>query len=130
MEESKRPPFLSALCVLTFIGSGTAFIGYFIAAAFFKQVGEFIVKYSSWNSVDEISPVYFIILMVLNAVSLIGAIRIWKFHKPGLYIYVAAQVAILFFPVIWLGWIGFSMTNMVFTLIFITGYLFHIKFLK
>ena len=122
MSKKNHPPFFSALCILTFIGSGTAFIAYFVAAISFDKLAPLIIKYSSWSSVDNISPFYFTILMALFCISLIGAIRMWKFHRSGFFIYSGAQVVILFFPTVWIGWTAFSMTNTVFTIVFIAGY--------
>lgn len=117
-----RPAFLSALCILTFIGSTLAFIGYFLASLFFERTSTLIIEYSSWHSVEAISPLYFTILMVLFALSLTGAIRMWKFHKDGFYIYVLSQLIILFLPAIWINWNAFSTTNAIVTGIFVLGY--------
>ncbi len=126
----KRPPLLSALCLLTFIGSTIGFVGYFLASLFFEQSTELIVKYSSWHSAGAISPVYFTLLMALFALSLTGAIRMWKLHRDGFTLYVFAQLFILFIPVIWTGWQAFSATNAIFTVIFIVGYGMHWRLLK
>ncbi|MDX9907976.1 MAG: hypothetical protein GX792_09755 [Bacteroidales bacterium] len=119
---TQRTSFLSALCVLTFIGSSIGFAGYFLASLFFEKTTELIIKYSSWSSVETLSPAYFTLLMALFALSLTGAIRMWKLHADGLYLYIFAQLTILFIPVIWNDWQAFSQTNAIFTLIFITGY--------
>ncbi|QGY46703.1 hypothetical protein GM418_24510 [Maribellus comscasis] len=125
MNNTKRPDFLSALCILSFIGSGFAFIAYFISSLFFEQVSELIIKYSSWHSTETISPFYFTTLMALYAISLAGAIRIWKFHRDGILIYSAAQILILLLPVFWINGQAFSVTNLIFTAIFILGYAFN-----
>ncbi|MDD4144242.1 MAG: hypothetical protein PHN68_06380 [Prolixibacteraceae bacterium] len=117
-----RPPLLSALCVLTFAGSGIAFPGYFMASVFFEKFGELIVKYSSWHSLEKISPLYFTILMVLYAISLSGAVRMWKLHRDGYLLYTISQLGILFIPVLWIDWYAFSVTNAIFTAVFIIGY--------
>jgi hypothetical protein len=117
-----RPPLLKALCILTFAGSGIAFPCYFLASVFFEKFSEIIVKYSSWHSVDEISPLYFTILMALNAVSLAGAVRMWKLHKDGYLLYIIAQLGILFLPALWIDWYAFSLTNAIFTAVFFIGY--------
>ena len=117
-----RPHFLSALCILTFIGSTTGFIGYFLSSLFFEKTSKLIIEYSSWHSVEAISPLYFTVLMVLFALSLTGAIRMWKFHKDGFYIYVLSQLIILFLPTVWIDWNAFSTTNAIITVIFIVGY--------
>lgn len=123
----QRPPLLSALCLLTFIGSSIGFIGYFLAALFFEKTSELIVKYSSWHTIESISPAYFTSLMALFALSLTGAIRMWKLHRDGFYLYVFAQLTILFIPVLWIDWQALSATNAIFTLIFVVGYVLNWK---
>ena len=119
---TNRTAFLKALCILTFIGSTASFIIYFLASLFFEKASQIIIKYSNWHTVDSISPFYFTLFMALSAISLAGAIRMWKLHRDGFFIYAAAQIIILFLPVIWIGWNSFSETGVIFTLIFIVGY--------
>lgn len=119
---TNRIAFLKALCILTFIGSTASFIIYFLASLFFKKASQIIIKYSNWHTVDSISPFYFTLFMALSAISLAGAIRMWKLHRDGFFIYAAAQIIILFLPVIWIGWNSISETGVIFTLIFIGGY--------
>lgn len=129
-EKIKRPYLLSALCILSFIGSGLAFVGYFLASVFFTTTSELIIKYSNWHSVEDISPLYFTIIMVLSAGSLIGAIRMWKLHRDGFLIYSISQILFIFLPVIWIGSYAFSVTGAIFTAIFIGGYALNWKWLK
>ncbi len=125
-----RPPFFSALCILTFIGSSLGFFVYFFAALFFEKTSELIIKYSNWSSVEAISPLYFTTLMALMAISLTGAIRMWKWHRDGFYLYIFAQLAIMFLPVIWIDREAFSDTNAIFTGIFFIGYGLNYKYFK
>ena len=126
----KRPPILSALCILTFMGSTIGFFGYFLASVFFEKTSELIIQYSSWHSVENISPVYFTLLMVLFALSLTGAIRMWKLHRDGYFLYVFAQTIILFLPAIWINWQAFSVSNAIFTVVFVLGFSLNRKYLK
>lgn len=121
-KQAQRPHLLSALCILTFIGSTTAFLSYFLASLFFEETSQLILKYSSWHSTEDISPLYFTLLMALHAFSLFGAIRMWKLHKNGLWIYVLAQLLIVFLPVIWIDWYALSTVNLIFTGVFVLGY--------
>lgn len=125
-----RPVSLTAFCVLTFIGSSAGFMLYFLAAVFFDKTSEIIIEYSNWSSVEAISPVFFTALMALMAISLTGAIRMWKFHRDGFFLYVFAQLGILFLPVIWVDWKSFSDTNAIFTGIFFIGYALNYKRFK
>jgi len=132
MNETKtnRSDSLSALCILTFIGSTTSFVTYFLASVFFEKTAALIIKYSNWHSTDAITPLYFTVLMALSAVSLTGAIRIWKLHRDGFYIYSITQIIILFIPVIWLDWNAFSATGAIFTAVFVVGYGINLKSMK
>jgi hypothetical protein len=120
--KTTRSDLLTALCILSFIGSGISFIGFFLASVFFEKTSELIIKYSSTHSLEAISPLYFTLFMVLSAISLVGAIRMWKLHRDGFFIYAASQLVILFLPVIWLGWNSFSVTGAIFTGVFVGGY--------
>ena len=117
-----RTTLLSALCILTFIGSSTSFLGFFLASIFFEKASELIIKYSNWHSVEAISPLYFTLFMALSAISLSGAIRMWKLHRDGFFLFTISQLIILFLPVIWVGWNYFSVTGAIFTSIFFIGY--------
>ena len=128
--KTTRTSFLSALCILTFIGSTASFFMYFLAALFFENATDFIIKYSNWHSVEAISPLYFTILMALSAISLSGAIRMWKLHRDGFFIYTISQLIFLFLPVIWLGWNAFSDTGAIFTAVFVVGYTMNWKWLR
>ena len=125
-----RPPFLSALCILTFVGSTLGFIGYFMASLFFDITSELIIEYSSWHSVETISPLYFTVLMALSALSLTGAIRMWKYHRDGFLLYSISQIIILFLPVVWINWNAFSVVNAIITIVFILGYGWNWRLLK
>lgn len=127
---NSRPPLLAALCILTFIGSTIAFFSYFMASLLFKKASELIIKYSSWHNTDDISPLYFTVIMVLFAISLSGAIRMWKQHRDGFFLYVFSQLIILFLPAVWINWQAFSVTNTVFTFVFIVGYGINWRWLK
>lgn len=132
MNEQKptRTNLLTPLCLLTFIGSTLSFFAYFLASLFFDKASDFIVKYSNWYSTEAISPLYFTIFMALSAVSLVGAIRMWKLHRDGFFIYLTAQIFILFLPVVWIGWNSLAATQVIFTAIFIGGYGLNWKYLR
>jgi hypothetical protein len=129
-KKTTRTSFLSALCILTFIGSTTSFFIYFLAALFFEKATDFIIKYSNWYSVEVISPFYFTLFMALSALSLVGAIRMWKLHRDGFIIYTIAQIILLFLPAIWIGWNSFSVTGAIFTAVFVAGYAMSLKWMK
>jgi hypothetical protein len=65
--------------------------------------------------------------MVLYALSLAGAIRMWKLHRDGFFFYGISQLAVLFVPVIWTNWNAFSFTNSIFVAVFVIGYGINLK---
>lgn len=125
LSPKKRPDGLTALCILSFAGSGAACIMYLYATLFFDNVSSFIISYSSWHSTENISPVYFGILTMIYAVSFAGVSLIWKLRKNGLMIYTAAQLSQLFLPSLWINFQAFSISNAIFTGVFLGGYLFY-----
>lgn len=125
-----RPNLLRALCILTFIGSTAGFIVYFLASLFFDKAAGLIIEYSNWHTVDSISPFYFTLFMAFSAVSLVGAIRMWKRHRDGFFIYSISQLLMFFLPAIWISWNSVSVTGAIFTIIFIVGYALNLKWLK
>jgi len=120
--QTSRSNLLTALCILTFIGSGTSFIGFFLASVFFEKTSQLIIKYSNMHTIEAISPLYLTLFMVLSAISLVGAIRMWKLHRDGFFLFTVSQLVILFLPVIWLGWNSFSVTGTIFTGVFFVRY--------
>ena len=128
--KSNRPELLSALCLLTIAGSGSGFIAYFLAALFFEKASAFIIEYSSSHIIEAISPLYFVLFMVFSAVSLAGAIRMWKLHRDGFIFYTIAQLGMTILPVIWLGWNSFTVPGAIFSGVFVGGYALNLKKLK
>jgi hypothetical protein len=120
-----KPLFYEAACIFSIIGSCIGFLSMFIAAFFFNSVTEKIKQITDLTATDKLSPVYFAILMAAFSVSLVGAIKLYRMQRTGLYFYLTAQTVILFYPVFVLGSNGFSVTNAIFTSIFASVYLFY-----
>ncbi|HCE58507.1 MAG TPA: hypothetical protein DER09_11930 [Prolixibacteraceae bacterium] len=68
--------------------------------------------------------------MVLSAVSLAGAIRMWKLHRDGFFFYTLAQLGMMILPVYWLGWNSFTVPGAIFTVVFVAGYAVNWKWMK
>ncbi len=130
MNQPERPRVLEALCMLSFLGSGGGMLLYLAAAIFYGKTQEIIVKYSSMHSTEQVPPVYFFIFSFLFAVSLFGVIQMWKMKKAGFFIYLAAQMAIFSFPLLWIGKEAFSAVALIFTTIFCLAYAIQFRNLK
>lgn len=130
MNTIHRNDFLSALCILSFAGSGFRLVLFLLAALFFERAAGIIVEYSAWHSAGAVNAGYFAIVMLLAAVSLAGAWRMWNLHRDGFFIYAAAQISGVLAPVLWIGSEALSSVNVVFTAVFICGYALNLKYLR
>lgn len=123
----KKPLFYDAACLFSLIGSSIGFLMMFTATFFFSQVTEKIRQVTNITATEKLSPVYFAFLMGAFGVSLAGVIKLCKLKRSGLYFYICSQLVILFLPVVWLGWNGFSVTNAIFASVFAGVYLFNYR---
>ena len=126
----KKPILFESACIFSIIGSSAGFIFMFISTLFFRIVTEKITSITNLTSTENLSPLYFAMLMSAFCLSLVGAIKLYRLQRIGLYFYVTAQALIMFLPVFWLGNQAFSTTNAIFTLVFLSVYLAYYKSLK
>lgn len=126
----KKPLFFEAACILSIIGSSIGFVGMFIATFLFDLVTEKITLVTNITATEKLSPLYFALLGTAFCISLVGALKLFRLQKSGLYFYLAAQIVIMLLPVFWLGSNSFSATNAIFTLLFSGIYIYHFKLLK
>lgn len=115
---------------MSFMGSGVAALLYLLAAVFYKQAREIIIRFSSAHTTEMISPLYFFLLSLLFAVSFFGVWRMWKLERKGYFVYVSAQLMILVYPLIWLGKPAFSAVALIFTTLFVAIYSFQYRHLR
>ena len=103
--ESERPQFLKILCILSFVASGLLLLIYAIGTFSLRMNEEIIGTF--WNEVIKVQPVlenvdpiiFFhelgmicVYSLILNVISLIGIIMMWRLNKNGFYIYVFAEI--------------------------------------
>ena len=127
MGKEERSPLLEALCILSFIGNGIAFLVYMVAAVFNQPAQEWIGKLSSLYDTSRFNSFYFTLFSLLYLVSFTGVLKMWNLKKAGFYIYTGAQIAILLLPGIWLGSHAFSATVTIFTALFISLFAIQIR---
>lgn len=120
--EINRSSFLTTLCILTYIGSGLAFIANVIFALNYATVVNFVEKTGQTTSSILPSSTHYYINAIFALFSLIGAFLMWGRRKKGFYIYSIAQVLISVFPVIILGENGISTFAIIISGLFIFLY--------
>jgi hypothetical protein len=107
-EAPKRPQFITVLCILTFIGSGLAFIGaiwgYFsvkASAAMLESMGTMEggdslgmmsgMQETMLKAVENAIP-NMIIGVVCSLICFYGALQMWKLKKIGFFIYSVGEI--------------------------------------
>lgn len=123
----KKPVLFESACIFSIVGSSIGFVGMFISTLFFRAITEKITSVTNITATEKLSPLYFAILMAAFSLSLSGAIKLYRLQRMGLYFYLIAQLIIMFLPVFWLGAEAFSVTNAIFTFIFVVVYLSYLK---
>jgi hypothetical protein len=124
---SNKPLVYESACIFSIIGSALGFLGMFTATFFFRFVTEKITAITNVTATEKLSPVYFALLMSAFCISFVGAIKLYRRQRTGLYFYILAQLFILFLPVFWLGNQSLSTTNAIFTAIFAGIYVYYFK---
>lgn len=103
----KRPQFLTVLCILTFIGSGLAFIGaiwgYFsikASATLLENMGSAEgdtygmmsgMQETMMKAVENAVP-NMIIGLVFSLLCLYGALQMWKLKRMGFFVYCIGEI--------------------------------------
>lgn len=107
IEQPQRPQFITVLCILTFIGSGLAFIGaiwgYFsikASAALLETMGSAQgdtygmmsgMQETMIKAVENAVP-NLIIGLLCSIICLYGALQMWKLKKMGFFIYSIGEI--------------------------------------
>ena len=100
-EEKKRPGFLTFLCILTFIGSGSALLSNLITPPVLPIVVEALRNRSSiftnfietYEQMLEVPVWQYYFLAFFCATAILGAIYMLKMKKIGFHIYAVSQIA-------------------------------------
>jgi hypothetical protein len=155
-QESKRPDFLGAICILSFIGLGwrifrSSFeiVGGFFTSAFSPVLDDVVqdlkadadpatgfasqVVEAVQHLLEHITTIGFL-RMLLSILALIGVFMMWNLKKAGFYLYTAFRILLLLVPVMVLGFniISLSMlaSGIVFAALFIILYGINLRYMN
>lgn len=126
----QKPLFFEAACIFSIAGSAIGFFGSFFSVLFFERVSKLVRWLTNLNGADGLSRLYLALLASAFALSLAGAIKLFGMQKAGLWFYLTAQILIVILPVIKMGLYAFSITNLIFTVVFSGIYLINYRRLK
>ena len=97
----QRPPFLTVLCILTYVGAGFGIIGGLIGLIAMSATSETYESLSEFGdpSISEPfenamrwSKISQLLALLGSALCLIGALFMWRLKKIGYYIYIPGQI--------------------------------------
>lgn len=128
IEETKRPAFLTVLCILSFVGSGISLLGILLFTVAAGALGGMLKSIPGMGALMGAGIGLSIGLLILNAGTLFGAIKMWKLEKMGFYIYVAAYLLQVILPLIF--GMPFSALSLLWPVVFIVLYGLNLKHLK
>lgn len=132
-EESKRPEFLSILCVLTFIGSGLAAFSNLVIYFSFDMLlltynnGELNLPGS--DIIFTFSKSFYIFSFLIYLFSFSGAVLMWRLRKEGFHVYAISQILLLILPTLFIKTNQFPLFGVLLTSIFILFYYRHLKYM-
>ena len=132
----KRPPGLTILCILTFIGSGVSALSSLFVAAAYDLMPEAIKQSPIQDGgallemINSAGPLFFLITGILYLASLAGAIFMYKLRKPGFHLYTLAQLAMMIVPLLMIKGFVLPVSNLLLTGSFILAYAVNIRIMR
>lgn len=133
IRRSKRPPLLTVLCILTFIGSGLSTVSFLAASLFYElfmeQLEVVYINMPESTFLLDIPRDFFVISFFLSAFSLAGALLMWHLRKIGFHIYTSSQLVYLVLPMVYFGGETNPMLNIILTALFVYLYARNLRFM-
>lgn len=136
-EPTKRPVFLKVLCILTFISAGAACLFSLMMPLAADTIVEYMQNSPGYDEIKMAEQMkllnagwnYYAPSFLLALTSLVGAILMWNLKKIGFHLYAAANLALLFLPMLLLG-IPVNWGGIIITVAFIAMYAANFKHLS
>ncbi len=132
----KRPPGLAMLCILTFIGSGVSVISSIFVVLAYDLI-PLAAAQSPVPNVEEMIELvltagrdFFMVMGLLYALSLLGAIYMWKLSKKGFHVYTSAQLVMLIVPLLMIKGYQTPFPTVLLTASFILAYGLNLRIMR
>ena len=130
MDTKERPLLLASALTLSTAGNSLAVLSFWGSALFFSQTKELIGELTDIQNMEQLHPSLLTIWGALYLLSLVGVVKMWRWQKSGYFIYALSQLTIWLLPLIRIGTEALSVTQTIFTLIFISIYTAYLKSFK
>jgi hypothetical protein len=136
-DTTKRPTFLTILCILTFISAGMGSLSALFTPPFSDIMVEFIKMNPGFDDAMKADLIlvlqagwtYYFLTFILSVCSLTGAILMWNMKKMGFHFYALSNLGLLFVPMLILS-MPTNWGSILFTSCFIAMYGLHLKEMK
>lgn len=139
---SKRPAFLTALCILTFIGSGFSLFSQIFSYAYYDKIPEMMINMADViggqygkmyldlaDTFSSMPSYYFLLLAFVYILSISGAVFMILLRKIGFHIYTISQLLILGLPLLIIH-APFNIGNLLLAIAFVLFYARYLKIMK
>jgi hypothetical protein len=136
-QPTKRPTFLTVICILTFISSSVGMLVSLLIPIIAEPLEEIIRSSPNFDEVKMVDAItvlqagglFYTINFILLAFSLAGAILMFRLRKIGFHFYTSANIGSLFLPMIYLHQ-PFNLYGLLITIGFVMMYAIHLKIMK
>lgn len=132
----KRPPSLTLLCIMSFIGSGVSIISSVVVALAFDILPD-IAQQSPLPQAEEMvefvrmgGRLFFVLMSIWNILSFIGVWFMWNLRKTGFHFYTLAQLFMLITPLFLFTNYQLPLSNLLLTGTFILAYGLNMRFMR
>lgn len=132
----KRPPSLSMLCILSFIGSGASALSAVVVLLTFDLLPEYATLSPLPGAKEMVDLViqqgrlFFVLMGIWYAISFVGVLFMWKLRKPGFHLYTVAQLFMLLTPLMLFQNFQLPITNFLLTGSFVLAYGLNMRFMR
>ncbi|MCD6091907.1 MAG: hypothetical protein J7J72_10430 [Bacteroidales bacterium] len=135
--QAQRPQLLTALTILSFIGSGASFLSYFLMSIYYNaflaviktDLGEVYSQMGLDVNPEMLAEIFekagrpfFLLMLLAYTGSLWGVYKMWNLQKEGLHYYAISQLVILILPLIFISTQMSVLPGLLLTILFILLY--------
>ena len=125
-QQPKRPELLTLLCVLSFIGSGLASFSNLIITLSYSSIAEIFassgIDIPGMEEMLSGGRTFFALSFIIQLLSFIGVLNMWKLNKVGFHIYSISQILMLIIPSFFIPELDFPIIAILFTAMFVILY--------
>lgn len=130
---SQRSPFLSGLCLLSFIGSSILILTSMIILIFYDSYFMFMKYQTLQENPDPIfqmlialTKTFFLLMLFISTTTFYGAFEMWRMKRRGFYYYTGASLLQIIISFIYMDAFAILLITFI-NIIFITMYAVNLK---